>query len=235
MTQPTTPQKALTLRQRIDRSPLLARTTARIVGAYLTLCNRTTKWEAEGLEDLKADLQDGPVLLVMWHQNLLMASYHWPLKSGQISTLHTSSPIARVAGALHNLQGLDAMEMSSSDSNLAAARKVLRKFRDGTSIGMTGDGPLGPDHVLNTAPLEWARRGPMRVWGFAYRCEKHRKLDSWDNMILPRPFARGRYVFAPFDYPLTTKPTAQESELALAALTEFLNDIDARLERPYAD
>lgn len=235
MTQPASTPKHLTLRQRVDRSPLLARTSARIIGAYLTLCNRTTKWESEGLEELKTALQDGPVLVLIWHQRTLMASYHWPIKEGPITTLHSTSPIARVAGALQQLHGMQSMEMSPDTSNLAASRKVLRKFREGISIGMTGDGPLGPDHVLKTAPLEWAQRGPMRVWGYGFGTEKHRKLDSWDKMVLPRPFTRGRYIFAPFDYPLTTKPTAEEAELALAAMTEFLNNIDARLERPYAD
>jgi lysophospholipid acyltransferase (LPLAT)-like uncharacterized protein len=152
-----------------------------------------------GLETLKADLADGPVLLLMWHGRSLMGPMHWPVEVGPLSSLYDASPIGRVSGALQRKRGLQPMEMSNKLSNLAASRVVLRRVRDGVSIGMTGDGPLGPALAIKDAPLEWARVMKRPVYGYAFSTKRHRILSSWDDMMLPLPFTTGRVVFARFD------------------------------------
>ena len=231
----TPPQPRTSLRSRLEKSPVLAGIVARIAGAYLSLCDRTTKWDVQGRDALMADLENGPVLLVLWHQRSVMAAIHWPVEAGPLSSLYAASPIGRVSGALQRQRGLHPMEMSHKLSNLAASRKILRRFREGVSIGMTGDGPLGPDHHMKTAPLEWASRGPMRIWGYGFDTERKRTLDTWDSMILPRPFGRGRIVFAPFDGEIYAKPTPDQTRATQAALAAFLNGLDARLNAPYPD
>lgn len=221
------------LRTRIEHSRVIASVLARIVGAYLTLCQRTTRWDVEGVADLKAALEEGPVLLVLWHQRSIMAAIHWPVDIGPLSSLYAASAIGRVSGALQRQRGLLPMEMADKTSNLAASRLVLRRFREGASIGMTGDGPLGPDHVMKSAPLEWASRGPMRVWGYGFDTERKHHLDTWDQMIFPRPFGRGRIIFEPLDLELIARPTEQQRKAAQDALSEHLNNLDARLNRPY--
>ncbi len=223
------------LRHRIEHSTVLASVLARVAGAYLSLCHRTTRWEVDGLDQLRRELADGPVLLVLWHRRSVMAAIHWPVDAGPLSSLYAASPIGRVSGALQRHRGLKPMEMGDGVSNLAASRKVLRRFRDGVSIGMTGDGPLGPDRVMKSAPIEWASRGPMRVWGYGFDTQRKRVLGTWDSMILPRPFGRGRIVFAPFDFTLETKPSAQHTRIASEALARFLDGIDSKLDRPYSD
>ncbi|MFT5065296.1 MAG: lysophospholipid acyltransferase (LPLAT)-like uncharacterized protein [Reinekea sp.] len=189
----------MTFRHRIEHSRILAWLLAAIAGAYLSLCQRTTKWDMRGLETLKADLADGPVLLLMWHGRSLMGPMHWPVEVGPLSSLYDASPIGRVSGALQRKRGLQPMEMSNKLSNLAASRVVLRRVRDGVSIGMTGDGPLGPALAIKDAPLEWARVMKRPVYGYAFSTKRHRILSSWDDMMLPLPFTTGRVVFARFD------------------------------------
>jgi len=189
----------MTLRDRIEHSKILAWCLAWLAGGYLTLCQRTTRWEYTGLDDLKSDLADGPVLLLMWHGRSLLGPVHWPVEAGPLSSLYDASPIGRVSGALQRRRGLQPMEMSNKMSNLAASRVVLRRVRAGVSIGMTGDGPLGPALAVKDAPLEWARVMKRPVYGYAFATRRHRILGSWDNMMLPLPFTTGRVVFARFD------------------------------------
>jgi lysophospholipid acyltransferase (LPLAT)-like uncharacterized protein len=185
----------VTLRKRIEGSALLASVLGRLAAGYLRLCNRTTRWTKIGHADLHQALANGPVIVVLWHEFSLMAPAHWPVGHGQLSSLRDTSPIGMVSGAVHIRFGLDPIAMSAKMSNRAASREILRRVAQGKSIGLTGDGPLGPVHVVKDAALDWARATGCPVFIFAYATERHRRLKTWDKMILPLPFSRGVSVY----------------------------------------
>ncbi len=218
------------LRQRLEHSRFLANVLAALARGYISLCMRTTRWQIEGSDELSAALKNGPVMYVMWHERSLLAAPQWPLKDGQLSTLYASSPIGRVSGALQRQCGLLPMEMSDTTSNIVASRAILRRYREGVSIGLTGDGPLGPARQMKDAPLEWARRGPMPVWGYAFATAKHKQLGSWDTMRVPLPFTRGAIVFAPFEHPMTRRPTPEEIDQTRDAMAAFLDQVTERAD-----
>ena len=220
----------MSLRKRIEKSETLAALFAGITGRYLAFCNRTTDWTTEGLDALKADLEKGPVLLVTWHSRSVMGALHWPVAEGPLSSLYDRSPVGRIAGALHRRVGLQPMEMSKRRSNVSASRVVLKRVREGISIGMTGDGPLGPARAFKDAPLEWARVTGMPVYGYAFSTTKGWRLKSWDQMLLPRPYGTGAVVFARFTGDIPRKPSDIEREDLREKLTTFLNDATARAD-----
>ena len=185
----------MSLRSRIESSDFLAGVLGRLVAGYLRLCNRTTRWTKIGHEDLHAALAQGPVVLVLWHEFSLMAPVHWPVALGQLSSLRDTSPIGMVSGAVQYRFGLDPMAMSAKMSNRSASREILRRVQAGKSIGLTGDGPLGPVHVVKDAALDWARATGCPVFVYAYTVKRIKRLNTWDNMILPLPFTRGTSVY----------------------------------------
>jgi len=219
------------LRYRIEHSRLLARILARLVGSYLRLCQITTRWTIVGLDDLRADLNNGPVLVVMWHERSLMGPLHWPKADGPLSTLYASSPIGRVSGAMQRQIGLRPMEMADGQSNVAAARIILRRVRDGVSIGMTGDGPLGPALHMKDAPLDWARASGRPVHAYGFAAKRHRRLGSWDRMLMPLPFTSGAIVFRRWQ----EQPPRKADPEKLAALRDsfgaLLSDTMAEADR----
>ena len=185
----------MNLRKRLESSDFLAGVLGRLVAGYLRLCNRTTRWTHLGHDELQAALAQGPVVLVLWHEFSLMAPVHWPVKHGQLSSLRDTSPIGMVSGTVQARFGLDPMAMSAKMSNRAASREILRRVQQGKSIGLTGDGPLGPVHVVKDAALDWARATGCPVFVYAYTVKRHRRLKTWDNMVLPMPFTRGVSVY----------------------------------------
>ena len=216
------------LRKRLNHSRLLASILARIVGSYLRLCNATTKWQIEGLDALKADLADGPVLLVMWHERSLMGPVHWPVKAGQLSSLYDRSAVGRVSGAMQRQFGLQPMEMSNKTSNITASRQILHRVRDGISIGMTGDGPLGPARQVKDAPLDWARTMQRPVYAYAFTTKRHRRLDTWDNMMMPLPFTTGSLVFVKWDQTPARKATNDDHR---DGMRQLLDEAVQRVEK----
>lgn len=229
----------MSLRSRIEKSALLAALLARLAGRYLALCHRTTTWQVEGLDDLRDALKDGPVLLVMWHSRSVMGALHWPVADGPLSSLYARSPIGRVSGALQRRVGLQPMEMADGQSNRAASRMILKRVREGVSIGMTGDGPLGPARQVKDAPVDWARATGLPVFCYAFSTTKGKRLASWDHMLVPKPFGRGAYVFRRYPGTIPAKLDAADRAALRSAfgdwMTETTGKADSLLGLPLGD
>lgn len=220
----------MSLRNRIEKSETVADTLGGLVSRYLTFCDRSTTWEVEGLDTLRAALAEGPVLLVMWHGRSAMGAIHWPVADGPLSSLYNRSPMGRISGAVQRRAGLQAMEMSRTRSNRSASREVLRRFREGISIGMTGDGPLGPPCEVQDAPLEWARTLGAPVFCYAFASTRVRQLNTWDRMLMPLPYGRGAKVFARFDATLPRRASPAERDATRQALRQFMQATTARAD-----
>ena len=122
------------------------------------------------------------------------------------------------------------MEMVDGKSNRAASRMILKRVHDGVSIGMTGDGPLGPALELKDAPLDWARATGLPVFCYAFSTTKGKRLGSWDKMLVPKPFARGAYVFARFAQKVPDKLDTENREALRSDLTALMNDTTRRAD-----
>lgn len=213
------------LRRRIEKSALLARLIATVIAWYLRFCIITSKWEIEGVEQLQKDIVDGPVLCALWHGRLLMIAPHWPRITGSLSCLHDTAPVGRAAGALQAYFGLQPIEMSAKRSNVAASRAVMKRAKEGVSIGITADGPTGPGFAVKDAPLEWARIMQRPIYGYAFSTKRHRILKTWDNMMVPLPFTRGAVVFDRLDVTVGRKASADEIEKSRETMALELNRV----------
>ena len=218
-------------RRRLENSAFLARLVATLFGWYLRLCIATTKWTIQGREALEADMAEGPVLCALWHGRLLMIAPHWPRHAGSLSCLHDTAPVGRAAGALQAYFGLQPIEMSAKHSNVASSRIVMKRAREGVSIGITADGPIGPGFAVKDAPLEWARIMQRPIYGYAFATKRHKTLKTWDEMMLPLPFTRGAIIFDRLDVSLPRKATETEIAAARAAMKSGLDRVTHAADR----
>jgi lysophospholipid acyltransferase (LPLAT)-like uncharacterized protein len=97
---------------------------------------------------------------------------------------------------------------------------------------LTGDGPLGPVHVVKDAALDWARATGCPVFVYAYFVKRHRRLKTWDNMLMPLPFTRGVSVYQRWTSDVPRR--ADDATLALlrADLKTALDAASARAAQP---
>ena len=221
----------VSFRKRLEKSKTMAWLLGFTARLYFGLTYRTTHWKVEGLDDLRAALADGPVILIVWHSRLLLGPYHWPLADGQLSTIHTRSPIGRVVGALQKQLGLAPFEMNEKHSNVATSRQIMKRVKDGVSIGITADGPEGPALVLKDPPIDWARATGRPVFSYAFATRRARRVNSWDRLLVPLPFTTGSCVFARFSHDVPRKMTAEESSLLRDELQLFLQQTKDRADR----
>ncbi len=220
----------MSLRSRLENSKALETGLSTAIAGYLLLCLRTTKWRAKGLEPLKEALQDGPVILVLWHSRLILAAAHWPHDSGGASTLVDTSPIARLMGAIQRRFGIQPVHIKEGRSGLDTTRDALRLLRGGNSLGLAADGPTGPAHKLRDPPLEWARVARVPVFVYAYSTRRHRKLRSWDKTMFPLPFSTGAYVFRRWQADIPRRMDSPQRRILRRSLTEALNAVQAEAD-----
>ena len=217
------PYPVPTLRRRLSKSAFLVRVFGAIGTCYLRFCLMTTRWTFEGVEELVADTKQGPVLYLMWHERSLFGPAHWPKDAGALSTLYAASAIGRVGGDMHRRFGRRPVRMYEKKNNASGVREVLRRVRDGVSIGMTTDGPRGPAWVVNDATLDWAKAIQRPTYAYAFAVKRCRILKTWDSMMFPLPFTRGYAVFVKWDAAVPRKPTTDDVEAARISLGNLLN------------
>jgi lysophospholipid acyltransferase (LPLAT)-like uncharacterized protein len=154
----------------------------------------------------------------------MMAPALWAMTRAPLSSLFDTSAVGRISGSVQAHFGLRPMAMSSRHGNLAASREVLRRLQEGVSVGLTGDGPLGPHRQLQDAALDWARASGRPVVVMGWAAVRHRRLATWDRMILPLPFTRGRLIWAHWDGCLPRRPDPAELAQARADLSRLMSD-----------
>ena len=218
------------LRKRLERSKILAWLLGCLARGYFGFCFYTTRWDIDGLDTLRAALKEGPIVMVLWHSRLAFPPHHWPSQDSQLSSIHTRSPIGRVVGAMQSQQGLHPFEMSEKASNLVTSRQLMKKVKEGNSIGITADGPEGPALILKNPPIDWARATGRPVFCYAFATKRAKRVNSWDKLLLPLPFTKGSCVFAPFQQDVPRKMDAETHERIRADLQAALIETTARAD-----
>ena len=209
---------------------MVAGLLGRLIASWVRLCHATTRWERRGDAELLQALAQGPVILILWHESSMMGPRHWPIRAGRLSTLRDTSPIGMVSGAVQTRFGLEPVAMSGKGANRSASRAVLRRLQEGSSIGMTGDGPLGPARVMKAAPLEWARATGVPVFLYAFAMHRQRRIGSWDRMVMPLPYTRGVSVYRRWDAAVPRRADAAEVARLVTELGQALDSVAQEAE-----
>ncbi len=224
----------MSIRKKIADSEAVLNWAARRIASYIRMVNRNTKWQRIGYEELDQLAEQGePVIVVLWHQRLAQSPYFFPLDKAQICSITSSARAGSMVGRVQKLFGMDTIAMASKHkSNVAVSREVLGKMKQGISIGIAADGPRGPERVLSTVPLVWARTSGKRVFGITFSARHGREAGTWDRLLMPRPW-RNEGVFLCREWTETVPRKASEEQIETLRqnLEQHMNDITAEADR----
>lgn len=211
-------------RKRAADDPRLVSAAAGLIAVWMRLVIRTSRIDAEGWDAVARAVEEhGAVIVVIWHQRLLMGHRGFDLSAGPFRTLTADARAGRLAGVMMGKSGFDTMPMPRGTSGGAAMRTVLTSLRGGQSIGIAPDGPRGPARVVKPTPIQWARATGKPVVGFAFSARRHVALPLWDRTMLPLPFTRIALRWAIWDRTVEGRPAPGQMEAAALDLQDFLN------------
>lgn len=202
----------------------------------MVLVARTTRWTIIG-EDAAKAVWETPAGLVVpaWHEQIMLlptgwsrALRSWKPRSADVSMLISLSRDAEpVALAIEHLgitsirgSKANAKKRDKNKGGLRAVAEAVKQLKTGGVLCITPDGPRGPALQIGDGPILIAKRAGATIMPYAIAVKGHRRLGSWDRMIVPGLFSRGAIVFGePF--------TPQAGEDTDAIRTTLQHRLDA--------
>jgi len=209
--------------KRMLRSEIGQRVLSWILARFIQFTAWSIRWEkpdAAGAPLLHA--LDQPVIAVFWHSRIMQMTEGWPMTK-PLAMLQSPHPDGKViANAIQRL-GFQTIWGSSTKGKGGAAglRNLIKALRGGISIGITPDGPRGPRMHLSPGVVAAARMSGAPVIPAAWNTRRRMVCDTWDRMLIARPFTQGVILCGePIHVPKTLTPEAFE---------EYRRLIEARL------
>lgn len=174
---------------------------ARMLGWYLTLALRTTRWTLDGAKNLAPHAAGAPVVVAFWHEHLplmptltILAPRLPGYRAVPIHALVSLHRDGRFIGEVVRRFGIAPVLGSSSRGGASGLRNMLRLLEKGEMIGITPDGPRGPRREADAGVAQLAALAGVPVLPCAARTTHRIVLGTWDRMAVPLPFGRGVMV-----------------------------------------
>jgi lysophospholipid acyltransferase (LPLAT)-like uncharacterized protein len=140
--------------------------------------------------------RDRPVICATWHGRILMLPclYGWRRRVHVMASHSTDGElVARFVGRF----GFEAVRGSTSRGGSEALRRLVRLLRHGSAVAVAPDGPRGPRGIVQRGVIALARITGAPVLPLAFSAHPAWRLRSWDEFLIPKPFARGVVCFGP--------------------------------------
>jgi len=221
----------MTLRRRLAASPVLNRAVAGLFRLWLRAVHATARREADGWEAVSRLITEhGAVIIVCWHQRIMMTPWMFDLAQARCRSLTSASPAGRLVGWLHRGFGYDTVPMPKRVMGAAEMRGVLRGLKQGISIGISPDGPRGPARVAKVTPIQWARTSQVPVVVFTFATSRAWLWPTWDRLMFPMPFGRLVMLWRVWDQPVPERFTEAEGQALAVELGAFMDQVTAEAD-----
>ncbi|MGO8796189.1 MAG: lysophospholipid acyltransferase family protein [Candidatus Sulfotelmatobacter sp.] len=194
---PTPTALRFTLRQRIVLRVIIAvgYGIIRLLGSTLRVCFSREEGAQEGIEQR-------PLIASFWHACQIPASYFF--RDLGIRVMSSNSYDGEYMGRIIRRFGFVAVKGSSSRNAVRALLGLRRALEEGWTVAFTLDGPRGPRYKVKPGPVALARSSGIPMTMFHMAVDRAWVLNTWDRLIIPKPFARvllrfGKLIPVPAD------------------------------------
>jgi len=162
-----------------------------------------------------------PVIYAFWHRAVFPSTWLWR-KAGIAVLVSQSFDGEYIARTIEKF-GFVAVRGSSSRGGTQGLISLKRELEKGSSVAFTIDGPRGPKYVAKPGPVLLSRSSGLPMAAFYVAVHDAWVLNSWDAMVIPKPFSRALVR-------VSTKMQVP-ADASSAQIEEFHNRLQAALER----
>jgi lysophospholipid acyltransferase (LPLAT)-like uncharacterized protein len=198
--------------------------TGKIIAWLMRAIGMTLRWDIRDNADV-FNTSRACTIWAFWHNSMFLIPWLHREWFGHIPGTVLTSPsgdgqiIADICASF----GIEAARGSSSkpEKGMSALIALAEKARQGYDIGITPDGPRGPQHRVQPGVVKLAQLTgvPLIPVNISYsRCIK---FKTWDQFMIPLPFAKVTMTFHPA-LVIPRRMTEEAFEEKRAALEETL-------------
>jgi lysophospholipid acyltransferase (LPLAT)-like uncharacterized protein len=173
------------------------------------------------------------VIYSFWHRAVFASAWLWR-KAGIAVMVSRSFDGEYIARTIEKL-GFVAVRGSSSRGGAKALLGLRNQLQKGNLVAFTIDGPHGPKYVAKPGPVLLSRVSAAPMAAFYVALSDAWVLNSWDALMIPKPFSKALVRFsAKMQVPVeacTAVNSAEDNEELDAQIAEFHQQLQAALER----
>jgi hypothetical protein len=169
---------------------------------FIRLLGPTLRVSVSYEEGAQKTLDERPLVASFWHSCMIPATYIF--RDMGIRVMSSYSYDGEYMGRIIKRFGFVAVKGSSSRNPVRALLGLRRALDEGWTVAFTLDGPRGPRHKVKPGPVGLGKSSGRALTTFHAAVDKAWILNSWDRMMIPRPFSRvlvrvGKLIHVPAD------------------------------------
>jgi lysophospholipid acyltransferase (LPLAT)-like uncharacterized protein len=151
-----------------------------------------------------------PFIFSLWHGQLLPLLWHHR-EEGVVLLISEHQDGEMVARAAESL-GYALVRGSTTRGGDRALISVIRELQSGREVAITPDGPRGPARKYAPGALIAAQRSGAAILPVVAVADRAWRLRSWDQFMIPKPFARVTVAYGDPETVYATTPRAAATE-----------------------
>jgi len=155
--------------------------------------NKSLRWVRNDLESYPDGGQSR--IYAIWHGRVLMSAFAYcNFYNGKLPrpfyVLVSKHFDGQLIGNVLRRVGLGTVSGSSTRGGAIGMRGLIKVLRDGSDAAIMPDGPRGPKYEVKAGTIKVAGEADALIYPTAFGFERAWKFNSWDGMLLPKPFSR---------------------------------------------
>lgn len=144
-----------------------------------------------------------------WHRAVIAST--WYFRRRQIAVMTSRSYDGEYIARIITRFGFRPVRGSSSRGAVGALIGMRKELDQGNAVAFTIDGPRGPIYVAKPGPVLLAKKTGHPILCFYVAVERAWVLNSWDRLMIPKPFSRAVVYFCS---PITVPGDADDALMA---------------------
>jgi len=173
-----------------------------LIAFIIKTLSNTIRWKTfDPKYKLEALNEPGPIIVVFWHERIAVMSKIWPLDK-PLAMLQSPHSDGQLIAKAINMLGFQTVWGSTNRNAAGGIIGLIKKAKNGVSIGITPDGPRGPALVCSQGPVAVAKLASIKIFPIAWSTSSFWRLKNWDKSLVPKPFSKGIWVWGePLEVP----------------------------------
>lgn len=162
-------------------------------------------------------------LFAFWHGKQLLPVFELQNHGTKRAVLVSPSRDGDLLSVWLKNLGYEVIRGSSRKQNISALAGMIRKLKEGYSLGFGIDGPIGPIHKVKPGMTHMAQKFGIAIIPVGSAFSRRWVFEkAWDKYEIPKPFAKAVFYLG--------KPFYIEKEVDLAISNDMLEGLITEAE-----